>query len=116
MILPQELEVWYVLPAIRKELARNLVVLGLKQKGVAEILDVTEACISNYFKSKRAMEIKFDSNIKSLIHVSALRLFKGESCFIKEVQKICNAFKEGEYLCSLHKKFGNVCGCRGCLT
>lgn len=116
MMLPQELEVWYVIPAIRKELSKNLTAFGLKQKEVALLFGVSEACVSNYFKSKRAGDVTFNKEMKSLIHESALRLSKGKSCFIKEVQWLCKAFKKGEHLCSLHKRFENkMCDYRGCL-
>lgn len=116
MILPQELEVWYVIPAIRKELAISLAGMGLKHSSIACMFGVTEACISNYFKSKRAQEVKFSREINLLINESAKKLSKGKSCFIKEVQCICKAFKKGEYLCSIHKKFDDVCKCKGCLA
>jgi hypothetical protein len=45
--MPQEIEVWYIIPAIRKELAKRLVQHHeVAQKDVAELLGVTEAAIS----------------------------------------------------------------------
>ncbi|HLE06488.1 MAG TPA: transcriptional regulator, partial [Candidatus Nanoarchaeia archaeon] len=82
MILPQELEVFYVIPAIRKELAVKLKANGLSQKKIAGIFGVTEACVSNYFKSKRANDVKFSPELKSMIDNCAKEISKGKSCFI----------------------------------
>ena len=58
--LPQEIEVWYVLPALRREYAKVLIKEHkLSQKGVAEILQVTESAISQYLTGKRASKVKF---------------------------------------------------------
>lgn len=117
MILPQEIEVYYVIPAIRRELAKALVNKGLKQKQVAGIFGVTQACVSNYFKSKRAQEVKFTPEIKKLITECAESISKGRSCFINAVQKICKEFKQKKHLCALHKELDDhVCGCKGCLS
>jgi len=117
MILPQEIEVFYVIPAIRRELAKALVKQGLKQKQVAEIFGVTGACVSNYFKAKRGQEVKFDTKTKKLINECADQIKKGQSCFISAIQKICKEFKQSECLCELHKKLDDhVCGCKGCLV
>ena len=39
LIFPQEIEVWYVLPAIRKQLALELIKQGLTQSQVSKLLD-----------------------------------------------------------------------------
>ena len=47
--MPQEIEVWYVIPAIRKQLAKALVgEHKLPQKQVADIMGVSSAAISQY--------------------------------------------------------------------
>ncbi|MFH1405899.1 MAG: hypothetical protein ABIG52_01635 [Nanoarchaeota archaeon] len=51
---PQEIEVWYILPAIRKELVLALKEKGHTQKEIASFLNVTEPAISQYTKEKRA--------------------------------------------------------------
>jgi predicted transcriptional regulator len=54
MKIPCELIVWYVLPSIRRELARELVEKHkLTQAEVARRFGVTDAAISQYLKSKR---------------------------------------------------------------
>ncbi len=117
MILPQELEVFYVIPAIRREIALALAKKGFKHKKIAQIFGVTEACVSNYFKNKRASEVKFNNRTSKLISDCTDKLSKGQTCFISVVQKICKEFKESKCLCALHEKMDeHVCKCRGCLS
>lgn len=116
MMLPQEIEVWYVLPAIRKELASNLVKLGSSQKDASKLLGVTEACISNYSKYKRADKVNFSHDMKEIIKSSAVRLKNKSSCPIKELEAVCLCFKNKGYLCTLHKKLdGRTCSMKGCI-
>ena len=57
-IMPQEIEVWYLIPALRKELARIFIKdYGLAQKKAAELLGISGAAVSQYVKEKRAKEI-----------------------------------------------------------
>ena len=51
--MPQEIEVRYIIPSIRKEIAKGLVLKGYKQKEIAGLLEVTPAAISQYMKEKR---------------------------------------------------------------
>jgi len=56
---PQEVEVWYVIPAIKRELSKSMMKdNGLSQKNVATLLGVTEAAVSQYINSKRANEVE----------------------------------------------------------
>ena len=51
-LMPQEIEVRYILPALRKELAIELS-KDMKQKEVANILNITQSALSQYHKEKR---------------------------------------------------------------
>ncbi|MBD3408169.1 MAG: hypothetical protein GF411_18755 [Candidatus Lokiarchaeota archaeon] len=55
-LMPQELEVWYVLPALRREIAMLMIEKGRPQKNIAKMLGVTEAAVSQYKlpRSKRS--------------------------------------------------------------
>jgi predicted transcriptional regulator len=117
MILPQEIEVFYVIPAIRRELAKDLFSKGFKQKQIANIFGVTAACVNNYFKEKRGKNVKFSPEIKEIINKCADNIATGKSCFINSVQQICKEFKNKKCLCKLHEKLDpHVCKCRGCLS
>ena len=48
---PCEMVVWYIIPAIRSELAKDLLKLGMKQKKISELMDITQPAVSQYLKS-----------------------------------------------------------------
>jgi predicted transcriptional regulator len=115
--MPQEIEVWYVLPAIRKEFAKLMIKKGLSQREAAEKLGVTESAISQYIKEKRAKEvIAFDREIKSKMEKSVARVLEGGS-LVKEMQKICLMVKNKRILCKISKKLGYAPKeCRECFV
>ena len=99
--LPQEIEVWYVIPAIRREFAKALVKKGLKQREVARMLGVTDAAVSQYFSSKRGSEVKFNQEIKKEIRTSVEKVMKGGNV-LSEIQKICRLCKKAP--CTLSQR------------
>ena len=73
--MPQEIEVRYILPAIRRELARIFIhEHKMSQKNAAKILGLTEAAVSQYQHSKRAKEVVFSNEVVSEIKKSAERV------------------------------------------
>ena len=64
---PCEIVVWYVIPAIRSELAKELLNLGMKQKDVSELMDITQPAVSQYITDKRGSGIKLDERVAGLI-------------------------------------------------
>ena len=104
MIYPQEIEVWYILPAIRKELAKELLKYNLNQKEVALKLGITEAAVSQYLKEKRANTINLDENIKKTIERAAKRIsVKGN--VMKEVARISYLMKKNKFICKIHHQY-----------
>jgi hypothetical protein len=103
--MPQELEVWYILPAVRKELAKFLIKdFKLKQKEAASLLGLTEAAVSQYVKEKRASGVVFDKKILNEIKKSAGVIFKDNNKVMNEIMKLCNLVEVKKILCVLHKK------------
>ena len=101
---PQEIEVWYILPAIRRELAKVMIEkYSLTQKEVAKILNVTEPAISQYLKSKRAKEVKFTKATMVKIEESVDKIIKDNSVLIEEMQKLCTSVKDNMTLCKIHR-------------
>jgi len=106
----------YVLPAIRREIAKYMLLAGLKQKEIAKKLKITEPAVSQYLKSKRAKKVSFNKKVDDCIKRSAELLIKNKSCIIKEMQKCCWLVKKEGILCKLHIKKGAATGkCRACL-
>jgi uncharacterized protein len=103
MDTPQEIEVWYILPALRRQLATEMKLKGLKQKEIAKIMHVTEAAVSQYFKSKRAKEVQFTDYLKNEIKSSSEKLVKDNALFMQELQRLLSLTKKEHLLCRTHK-------------
>jgi predicted transcriptional regulator len=98
---PQEIEVWYVLPAVRKELALVLKKKGKSQKEIAQLLGVTEAAVSQY-KSKRAKDVELGMEVKVFISKKAGEIKDLESAY-RIMQEICVLIKKSGVLCRIHR-------------
>jgi len=111
---PQEIEVWYILPAIRKELVVALKEKGKAQKEIARLLNITEAAVSQYVSEKRAKEITFPAEVKDFIRKAALEITDSTSAF-HQIQKISEHIKHSKVLCKLHAQIeGDLKGCDVC--
>ena len=117
MIQPQEIEVWHVLPALRKEIMNSLLKLGKSQKEIAKLLSITPAAVSQYKNKKRAKSVEFTQKIRGEIEKSSKNIVENKSCLTKELQNLCIIVKEEGLLCELHKKHSNICcDCKICLN
>ncbi len=101
-LMPQEIEVRYVLPTIRKELA-ILLVSDFKQKEVANILNITPAAISQYMKEKRGKSVLSDK-VKREIRKSSEKIKKDRFSAQKEIFKITKLVRETKDICKIHKQ------------
>ncbi len=105
--MPQEIEVRYILPAIRRELAKVFISEHKKsQKQAANILGLTEAAVSQYIHSKRAKEVVFSENIVNEIKVSADRILADKNNrqrLIAEMYRISNLTTVRQILCDIHR-------------
>ena len=112
LIFPQEIEVWYVLPAIRKQLALELINRGLTQSQVSKLLDCSRAAINQYTKQKRGQEI-LPSKIKTEIKKSSHLITKKQSSVFQEIMRVNQLVKNTGLLCQIHKKLGLIkCTCQ----
>ena len=106
--MPQEIEVRYILPAIRRELARIFIQeYKLSQKETASILGLTEAAVSQYQHSKRAKEVVFSEKVIDEIRVSAKRILADKSMhrqtLMAEMFRVSNLTNVKQILCDLHR-------------
>ena len=102
--MPQEIEVWYIIPALRRELAKCMVELGLAQKQTAEKMELTEAAVSQYLSSKRAKEVTFSKAVLNEIKKSAERIAENKENLVSEMVKLTNLTSVKHVMCDLHKK------------
>ena len=93
---PCEIVVWYVIPAIRSELAKELLNLGMKQKDVSELMDITQPAVSQYITDKRGSGIKLDDHVRQMIKDFALELSTGESTKADLIPRTCSICKNVE--------------------
>lgn len=107
LIQPQEVIVWYVLPAIRREITNSLIYqYNIPQKKIAQLFGLTEPAISQYKKGARG-DIELRPEIIEKIHEAARRIVEGNSA-PREVQSIIKFIQKGGFLCEFHKKYGLV--------
>ena len=108
MKIPCELIVWYVLPFIRRELARVLVEKhNLTQAEVARRFGVTDAAVSQYLKSKRGTNKELESSgryeeFKEEVERAAQRIIDG-SDIVTETCRICNMVKHSGMLVKVYE-------------
>jgi len=99
MKTPCEIVVWYVLPTIRRELAKELVdVYKMKQSQVAKMFGVTDAAISQYLKNKRGDSSIIENSDKysvfeNEIKESARLMAEGKTDISVEMCRICTSMK-----------------------
>ena len=103
-IMPQEIEVWYLIPALRREFTRMFIRdYGLTQKQTAEILGITEAAVSQYLRLKRANHISFSKKESAQIKNSADEIMENPETLIKNLYNLCVSLRESKVICKLHK-------------
>lgn len=101
VLQPQELEVFYLLPAIRREMALALKKSGKKQKEIAQILSVRESTISQYIKDKRAAGFPLPDDVKSQIELAVGRI-SDKMTLIQETQRVLTTLRKQRFPCSVH--------------
>jgi len=103
--MPQEIEVWYLIPAIRKELAKIFISkYEMSQKEIADILGLTESAVSQYLKDKRGNQLKFNLNERKIINKTAKKISEDKNNSIKHLYDLCNTLKNTKTICDLHRK------------
>ncbi len=114
--LPQEIEVWYIIPAVRKELAKLLTKkYELSYEKAGKILGISKAAVSQYLSDKRANKIKLNTLTKKEIAKSAKIIFENPKLAIQEIQRILKFMKNSKCSCNVCKKYNkdvlNYCNC-----
>ncbi len=100
-MMPQEIELWYIIPSLRREFSREMAKQGISGVKIAELLGVTPAAVSQYFSKARAVEFTFNPKMKKEIKVSVARILKGDDA-VAEIQRIINILRENQNICRFH--------------
>jgi len=118
-LMPQEVEVWYLVPALRRELAKILIdKYGLTQKDVAKVFGLTPAAISQYLNSKRGGDIKFSRVEIEKIEKVAEKISKNSEGATKYLYDLCVLLRKSDIVCRIHREHDKtisknceICGC-----
>ncbi len=100
--MPQEIEVFYTLPAIRREMAISMKASGRKQKEIAKLLCVEESTVSQYIKDKRAAKISLDERFRKDV-AKAAKGIANQADFIKEARRLLAIMRKRTF-CSWFKR------------
>ncbi len=104
---PQEIEVFYILPALRRHLAMYMKLQGLKQNKIAEILHIEKSAVSQYIKKKRGNNVEFSENVLNEIAKSASKI-RDEFSLLGETQRLLRLIKSSGDLCRIHKNISSI--------
>ena len=115
MDTPQEIQVWYILPALRRQLAITLRKEGMKQKEIATAIGLTEAAVSQYLKKKRGEETHFSKDVLDEIGKSA-RLIAADNTKVRsETQRLLKMISETRFICGVcHNHINSNVNCEIC--
>ena len=107
--MPQEIEVWYIIPALRRELTKSMINdFSLTQKQIANNIGLTEAAVSQYLHSKRAKDVIFSKAILDEIKISAKRIIDNPDTLLQEMIRITKLTDVKHVLCDMHKKYDST--------
>ena len=107
MLYPQEVELHYILPALRRELTDELKAMGFEQKEIARLLKVSEPAISQYVQNKRAQDVKFPKTMRVELKNSAKRL-AANGDLLKETQLLLGLSLKERVTCVMHCKLADI--------
>jgi uncharacterized protein len=110
MRFPCELVVWKILPAVKSRLARKLKDKGMKQKDIAEMLDITEAAVSQYLSGKRAKDFKIPESSEPMLDVvsEAIGQGKNQDVLMYGICQICRDIRTKGHACEECKSDSNI--------
>ena len=100
--LPQEIEAWYIIPALRRDIATYLVRdYGISYDKIGKLLGISKAAVSQYLKGKRAAKIKLPKEIEQQIIKSCKLMVKDKSCSTEEITKILKFIRDKGLKCEV---------------
>jgi uncharacterized protein len=104
--LPQEIEVWYIIPAIRRELSFHLTSkYKLSYEKTGRALGISKAAVSQYLTKKRANKISFNKEVKNYIKNSARIISENPRIAFKEIQNILKFMRKTKSACDVCKQY-----------
>ena len=103
--MPQEVEVRYILPTIRKEFAVEFETRGISRGEVAKILGITPAAVTMYLNKKRASYVNLTGKGINDIKNSVTRILEKTSSPYEEIYRISKILTIDRTVCQIHRSF-----------
>lgn len=115
-LLPQEIEVWYIIPAVRKELSRLLTdEHGFSYEKAGAALGISKAAVSQYLSNKRANKVVLNAKTKVEVKKAAVLIAENPKVAMKEIQRVLKFMKDNHCSCDVCKKYNKdvlkYCNC-----
>ena len=107
LLQPQEIEVFYIIPTLKRYLTIYFKKTGLKQNKIAELLQIEGATVSQYLNEKRGFKIRFGSEVIKEIENSSILIYDKIS-LLREMQRLIKIIRENGTLCEIHKRFSDI--------
>jgi len=99
-MLAQEIETFYLIPAIRKALVKLMVKDGLQKKDICEKLKITKSAVSQYLSDKRGKNFILK---EELLVETCKNIINGENQII-EIQKLIHNLKKSKQMCLIYEQ------------
>jgi predicted transcriptional regulator len=115
-MLPQEIEVWYIIPAVRKEMAKVLTgKYGFSYERAGRALGISKAAVSQYLSDKRANKVCLNVKTKREIAKSCDVVVGDEKAAMREILRVLKFMKENSCSCNVCKRYNKevlgYCNC-----
>jgi predicted transcriptional regulator len=105
-----EVSVWYLVPAIRRELSLALSRKHLSQAAIARTLGLTPPAVSQYISGKRA-GVVLPTGFRQLVTRAAGRIVAHTDCARFEIENLVQDAKRTGILCTVHRSHDSVPEC-----
>ena len=103
-MLSQEIETYYLIPAIRRELVRKMLSKGMSKKDIAEKLNLTKSAISQYLSGKRGKDFILSGE---LVDECCKNILNGNN-YLTEIQNLIKKLKKERKICEIYKNNGTI--------
>lgn len=111
--LRQEIEVWYIIPAIRKYFVKELKKSHIRQRAIARRLGLTDACVSQYGTNKRS-KFTMDEVLSRIIKKPVEELTADQNKTNTSIQNILDDLRKFGKICDVCTEHGVKEGCKIC--
>ncbi len=106
VLLPSEVDTYYIIPSLRRHLTLYLKAQGMKQKDIAAIFGINTAAVSQY-NTKRGQKVTFEPQVTGEIQQSAQRI-KDHFTYVQETQRLLRLIRSTPVYCRIHQQFSEV--------